>query len=150
MLVFVGVACALRVCPILGPKPVGLPEPLRLVCTITLGARWYTEDWQLEMNALSRIGIGCDEHLAVRAQQVVPWVAPSVAPPVRPACVGHGYRVRLATGCAGTEGSGTSTLGASVRSTLAGFFTLGSDCCTLGGNQSSQLLFLLVWGAVSS
>ena len=86
-------ACALRVFPILCPKPVGIPEPAGLACTITLGARWDTYDWQIEMAALSNLGIGCNERLAVRAQQVAPWVAPSVAPPVAlpvgTACVGH-------------------------------------------------------------
>ena len=41
------------------------------------------------MAALSRLGIGCDEPLDVRAHYVAPWVAPLVAPPVVPALVGH-------------------------------------------------------------
>ena len=59
-------------------------------------------------------------------------------------------RVRCATGCAGTAGSGTSTLGACGRSTLAGFCTLGAGGCTLGGRRSSHLSFLLGWGAVAA
>ena len=90
MLGVVGVVCALKVCPILCPKPVGLPKPVGVVCTMTLGARCYTYDWKIEMATLSRLGVGCDELLAVRVQQVVPWVAPWVAPPVEPACIGHG------------------------------------------------------------
>ena len=53
-----GVACALKVFRILCPKLVGLPEPVGLVCTITRGACWDTYDWQLDMAALSRLGIG--------------------------------------------------------------------------------------------
>ena len=93
MLGVVGVACALRVFPILRPKPVGLPEPAELACTITIGACWDAYNWQLEMAALPRIGIGCDEPLAVRSQQVAPWVAPLVALPVGLAHVGHGCGV---------------------------------------------------------
>ena len=85
----VGVACALKVFPIICPKPVGLPEPAGVVCTITLGACWDTYDWQLEIAALSRLVIGHDELLDVRAQQVVLCVVPWVAPPVGPACVEH-------------------------------------------------------------
>ena len=47
------------------------------------------------MAALSRLGIGCDEPLDVRSQQVEPWVAPSVAPPVGKARVGHGRGLPL-------------------------------------------------------
>ena len=50
ILVVVGVACALKVCPIIRPKPVGLPEPAGLVCTITLGACWNTYKWQIDMS----------------------------------------------------------------------------------------------------
>ena len=39
------------------------------------------------MAALSRLDIRCNDSLAVHSQQVVPWVAPSVAPPVEPARV---------------------------------------------------------------
>ena len=60
------------------------------MCTITLGGSWDTYDWQLEMSAMSMLGIGYDELLDVKEQQVVPWVVPWVAPPVGPACVGHG------------------------------------------------------------
>ena len=87
----VGVACDLKVFPIIRPKPVGLPEPGGVVFTITLGGRWDTYDWQPDMDALSRLSIGYNELLAVRAQQVVIWVVPWVAPPVGPACFGHGY-----------------------------------------------------------
>ena len=79
----------LKVCPILCPKPAGLPEPAGLVCTITLRSRWDTYNWQLEMSALPRRRIGCNELLDVWAHQVVLWVAPCVAPPVGPDCVGH-------------------------------------------------------------
>ena len=90
ILVVVGVACALNVFLILRPKPVGLPEPAGLVCTITLGGCWDIYDYQLDMAALSRIGIGYDEMLAVQAHQVVPWVVTWVEPPVGATCVGHG------------------------------------------------------------
>ena len=63
---------------------------MRLVCTINLGGLWDTYDGQLEMAALSRLGILYDELLAVRAHQVVPLVVPWVAPPVGVACVGNG------------------------------------------------------------
>ena len=86
----VGFACALKVCPIIRPKPVGLPEPTGLVCTITLGGRWDTYDCQIDMSALSRLGIGYDELLAVRAHQVVLWVVPWVALPLGLDCVGNG------------------------------------------------------------
>ena len=86
----VGVACAINFFLNLRPKPVGLPEPLGMVCAIAVGALWDTLDWQLEMDVLSRLGIGCNEILDVWAQQVVPWVAPWVAPSVAPACAGHG------------------------------------------------------------
>ena len=89
MLGFVGVACDLKVFLIIRPKPVGLPEPAGLVCTITPGARWDIYDFQIEMAALSRLGIRYDELLAVRAQQVVPCVAPWMASPVGTDCVGH-------------------------------------------------------------
>ena len=59
-------------------------------------------------------------------------------------------RVRCATGCAGTSGSGTSTLEACVRSTLEGFCTLGVVSFTLGGMRSSHFYFLLDWWAVGS
>ena len=65
MLGVIVVACALKVPPILRPKPVGIPEPAGRVCTITLGDLWDTYDWQLDMDALSRIGIGYDELLDV-------------------------------------------------------------------------------------
>ena len=86
----VGVACALKVFPILRPKTVGLLEPVGLMCTITLGALWGTYDWHLEMAALSRLRIGYYDLLAVRAQQIVPWVVRWVAPLVGPACDEHG------------------------------------------------------------
>ena len=76
--------------PFLCPKPAGLPEPAGLVCTITLGGRWDTYDWKLEISALSRLRIGYNELLAVRAHQVVSWVVPWVAPSVGSAFVGHG------------------------------------------------------------
>ena len=65
MLGVVEVACALKVCPILRPKPVGLTETVGLMCTITLGYRWDTYDWQLDMSAQSSLGIRYDELLAV-------------------------------------------------------------------------------------
>ena len=65
MLRVVRVAYALKVFPILRPKPVGLTETVGLMCTITLGYRWDTYDWQLEMAELSMLGIGYDEILAV-------------------------------------------------------------------------------------
>ena len=46
-------------------KPVGIPEPVGLVCTITLGDFWDIYNWLLEMDELSRFGIGYDETLAV-------------------------------------------------------------------------------------
>ena len=52
MLDVVRVACALKVFPILRPKPVGLPELTGLVCTITRGDLWDTYYWQLDMAAL--------------------------------------------------------------------------------------------------
>ena len=60
------------------------------MCTITLGGRWDTYDWQLDMATMSRLGIGYNELLAVKAKQVVPWVVPWVAPPVGTACVSNG------------------------------------------------------------
>ena len=45
------------------------------------------------MAALSRLGIGYDQLLAILAQQVMPWVVPWVAPLVGPACVGNGCGV---------------------------------------------------------
>ena len=86
----VGVACALKVCQILCPQPVGLPEPAGLVCTINGGDRLDTYNWQLYMATLSMIGIGYDDVLAVQAQQVAPWVVPWVAQPVGLDCVVHG------------------------------------------------------------
>ena len=85
MLGVVGVACALRVCLILRKKPVGLPEPAGMACTINLGARWDTYDCHLEMAALSRLRIGYNETLVFWSHQV--------APPVGPARVGHGCGV---------------------------------------------------------
>ena len=90
MLGVIRVACALKVFPIISPKPLGLPESAGLVCTITLESRWDTYNWQLAMAALSRLEIGHNELLDVRAHQLVPWVAPWVVPPVGPACVRHG------------------------------------------------------------
>ena len=89
----VGVACALKVCPILRPKTVGLPEPAGLMCTITLESQWDTDNLQIDMAALSRLGIRYDQLLAVLAQQVMPWVVPWVAPPAGPVCVGNGCGV---------------------------------------------------------
>ena len=89
----VGVACALRIFLVIRTKPVGLPESVGLACTTTLGAFWGTYNWKLDMAALSRLGIGCDDPLSVWAQQVAPWVAPSVAPPMGPVRVGHGCGV---------------------------------------------------------
>ena len=91
MLVFVGFACDLIVCPILLQKPVGLTKPVGLLCTITQGASWDTYYCQLDMAALLRLGIEYDELLAVRTQQVVPWVVPWVAPTVGLDFVVHGY-----------------------------------------------------------
>ena len=62
----VGFSCALNFFPILRPKPLGLPETSGLVCTIALGARWDSDDCQIEMDGLSRLRIGYDELLAVR------------------------------------------------------------------------------------
>ena len=45
---------------------------------------------KLEMAARSRLEIGYDELLDVRAQKVVPWVAPWVALPVGRDCFSHG------------------------------------------------------------
>ena len=59
-------------------------------------------------------------------------------------------QVRCATGCAGTAGSGTSTLGARGRSMLEGFYTLGAFVCNLVGRRPYHLSFLLGWGAVGS
>ena len=84
-----GFACALKACRILRPKLVGLPEPVGMVFTITRGARWENYDSQLEMAALSRLGIGYDELLDVLSQQVVTWVVPWVAPPVGLDCAMH-------------------------------------------------------------
>ena len=90
MLGVAGVACALKVCPILCQKPVGIPKHAGLVCTITLGSRLDTYDWQFEMAALSRLGIRYNDLLAVQAQQVVPWVTTWVTAPVGPDRVRHG------------------------------------------------------------
>ena len=70
----VGFAYVLKVFLILRQKPIGLPEPGGMVCTITLVGHWDTYDWQLDMAALSRIRIGCGEPLSVWSQQVGPWV----------------------------------------------------------------------------
>ena len=59
-------------------------------------------------------------------------------------------RLRLATGCAGIVGRGTSTLGGCGVSMLAGFCTLVTGGCTLGGRWSFYLTFLLCWGSISS
>ena len=59
-------------------------------------------------------------------------------------------QVQWATGCAGIAGRGTSTLGACGHSMLAGFCTLKTGCCTLGGRRSSHLYFLSCWGSISS
>ena len=59
-------------------------------------------------------------------------------------------QVRWVTGCGGIAGLSTSTLGDFGLSMLAGFSTLGTGCCTLGGRRSSHLSFLSCWGAVSS
>ena len=45
------------------------------------------------MAALSMLRIGCDEPLDVQVQQVAPWVAQLVAPPLVPDRVGHGCGV---------------------------------------------------------
>ena len=56
--------------------------------------------------------------------------------------------MRWATGCAGIAGSSTITLGACGLYMLAGFFTLGTGGCNLGGRRSSYLSFFLGWGNV--
>ena len=68
MLGVVGVACDLIVCPILSPKPVGIPEPEGLVCMITLGSLWDNYDWQLDITELARLVSGCNDPLAVQEQ----------------------------------------------------------------------------------
>ena len=57
-------------------------------------------------------------------------------------------RVWWSTVCAGIAGCSISTLGACGLSMLAGFFTLGTGGCNLGGRRSSYLSFFLGWGNV--
>ena len=59
------VSCDLKVFPVLRPKPVGFPEHVGLVCTITIGSRWDTYNCQIDMAAMSSLGIVYDELLAV-------------------------------------------------------------------------------------
>ena len=103
------------------------------------GRAYRTCEASLYHNSMSSLGylrLTAWEGCTVKARDWVQWATGSSGTAggamggiVDGAAGGTGLcraQVRCATGCAGTAGSGTSTLGARGRSMLSGFYTLGA------------------------